>query len=207
MTNRNKIVLIHDGLIPKVDPLLIELQMKFGADQVIHYENSNSGLEYVTNNLNQKIIVILDMNFSKGELSGLQVFKNIREITSLVYIILITADEVIKIKNEDLIFLINHDAFALESVTTDYSKIIELVEDASHKLDARIDAVLEDWIFKQPVEKRDDPYLKTKDGKTYTLNNILESIRQQTEIGKKMEKNILKLTIDLLSRKKTELDD
>ena len=153
------------------------------------------------------MIVILDMNFSHGELSGIQVFKNIRDKTALIYVILITADEVLKIKNEDLIFLINHDAFALESVTADYSKIISLVESASHKLDARVDAVLEDWITKQSKEKREKPYLKTKDGKTYTLDNILESIRLQTDIGKQMERNILKLAIDLLTRQKTKLDD
>src|SRR5207237_4770687 len=143
MKNTTKIVVIHDGLFPKNDPLLVELRIKFGADAVIHYENSNEGLEYVLSKLNSKLIVILDMNFSKGELSGVQVFKNIRERTAMVYIILMTADEVYKIKNEDLIFLINHDAFALESVTSDYAKIISLVESASHKLDARVDAVLE----------------------------------------------------------------
>jgi DNA-binding LytR/AlgR family response regulator len=207
MTAPTKIVVIHDGLIPKVDPLLVELEIKFGEDAVIHYENSNDGLDYVLSNLNQKIIVVLDMNFSKGELSGLQVFKNIREKTALVYIILITADEAIKIKNEDLIFLINHDAFALESVTADYSRIIFLVESASHKLDARVDAVLEDWITKQSADKRAKPYLQTKDGKTYSLDDILESIRQQTAIGKQMERNILKLAVDLLTRQKSKLDD
>ena len=126
---------------------------------------------------------------------------------SLVYIILITADEVLKIKNEDLIFLINHDAFALESVTADYSKIISLVENASHKLDARVDAILEDWIIKQSADKRAKPYLQTKDGKTYTLDDILESIRQQTAIGKQMERNILKLAVDLLTSQKKKLDD
>jgi hypothetical protein len=40
-----KIVVIHDGLIPKVDPLLVELQIKFGQDSVVHYENSNDGLD------------------------------------------------------------------------------------------------------------------------------------------------------------------
>ncbi len=207
MNGGTKIVVIHDGLIPKVDPLLVELKLKFGDTQVEHYENSNQGLEYVLNNLNQKLIVLLDMNFSKGELSGIEVFKDIRNKTALVYVILITADEVIKIKNEDLITLINHDAFAIENVTSDYSKIISLVESASHKLDARVDAVLEDWITKQSEEKRAKPYLTTKDGKSHSLDDILNSIRQQTEIGKHMERNILKLAIDLLSRQKTKLDD
>lgn len=202
-----KIVVIHDGLILQNDPLLIELKTKFGETEVLHYENSNQGLDYVLTHLYQKMIVLLDVNFSKGELSGVQVFKDIREKTSLVYVILITADEFYKIKNEDLIFLINHDAFALESVTSDYSKIVSLVESASHKLEARVDAVLEDWITKQSKEKREKPYLKTKEGKTYTLDNILESIRQQTVIGKQMERNILTLAVDLLTRQKTKLDD
>jgi DNA-binding LytR/AlgR family response regulator len=202
-----KIVVIHDGLIPKVDPLLVTLQSKFGEKNVIHLENSNEGLDYIMNNINQKTIVVLDINFSKGELSGLEVFKSIREKTSLIYVILITADEIIKLKNDDLVFLINNDAFALESVTADYTRIVSLVESATHKLDARVDAVLEDWIIKQPNVKREKPYITTKDGKTYTLDNILESIRQQTEIGKHMERNILKLAVDLLTRHKTKLND
>lgn len=202
--NTIKIVVIHDGLIPDVDPILIEMKTKFGTDQVIHFANSNEGLDYVLKNLDQKMIVLLDMNFSKGELSGIEVFKDIREKTALVYIILITADEVIKIKNEDLITLINHDAFALESVTADYTKIISLVQNAAHKLDARVDAVLEDWIAKQPPEKREKPYLTAADGNSYSLNDILKSIRQQTEIGKEMERNILKLAIELLTRDKAK---
>jgi len=207
MDSLTKIVVIHDGLIPKVDPLIVELQNKFGEAQVVHHENSNQGLEYVLDNLNQKIIVVLDMNFSKGELSGVQVFKSIREKTALVYVILISADEVLKMKNDDLVFLINHDAFALESVTADYTKIISLVECAAHKLDARIDSVLEHWILQQSQEKREKPYLTTKDGKKYTLEEILVSIREQTEVGKQMERSILNLAINLLTRQKTTLDD
>ncbi len=202
-----KVVVIHDGLIPKVDPLLIELNSRFGEQEVTHFENSNQGLDHVLNNLNQKMIVLLDINFSKGELSGIQVFEDIRKKTALVYVILITADEYYKIKNEDLILLINHDAFAIENVTSDYTKIVSLVDSAAHKLDARVDSVLEEWITKQSKEKREKPYLKTKDGTSHTLNDILMSIRQQTEIGKQMERNILKLAVDLLARQKTTLDD
>ncbi|MEO6330826.1 MAG: hypothetical protein ABIO55_17960 [Ginsengibacter sp.] len=207
MNAPTKIVVIHDGLIPNVDPLLVALRIKFGEENVAHYENSDDGLNYVLENINQKIIVVLDINFSKGELSGWEVFKSIREKTALIYIILITADELVKLKNEDLKFLINHDAFALEDVTADYTKIVSLVEDASHKLNARVDSVLEDWITTQSKTKREKPYITTKEGRTYTLDDILESIRQQTDIGKHLERNILKLAVDLLTRQKTKLDD
>lgn len=197
-----KIVVIHDGLIPKVDPLLVMLKLKFGDDNVIHFENSNDGLDYVLKNLSQKMVVLLDKNFSKGEKSGIQVFEEIRKETFLVYVILVTADEYYKIKNEDLILLINHDAFAIENVTSDYKKIIALVDQAAHKLNARIDAVLEDWITKHKPEDRERPLLKTKDGKVYSMKDILESIRHQTEIGKEFEANLVKLAIDLFSKQK-----
>lgn len=197
-----KIIVIHDGLIPKVDPLLVMLRLKFGDDHVIHFENSNDGLDYVLKNLSQKMVVLLDKNFSKGEKSGIQVFEEIRNETFLVYVILVTADEYYKIKNEDLILLINHDAFAIENVTSDYKKIISLVDQAAHKLNARIDAVLEDWIAKHKSEDRGRPLIKTKDGKVYSMQDILESIRQQTEIGKEFETNLAKLAIDLFSRQK-----
>lgn len=197
-----KIVVIHDGLIPKVDPLLVMLKLGFGDDNVIHFENSNEGLEYVLGNLSQKMIVLLDKNFSQGERSGIQVFEEIRKNTSLVYVILITADEYYKIKNEDLILLINHDAFAIENVTSDYTKIISLVESAAHKLNARIDAVLEEWIARHKPEDREKPLLRTKEGKIYSMNDVLESIRHQTDIGKDFEVSLVKLAIDIFSRQK-----
>lgn len=208
MLQPTKIIVIHDGLETRraEDPLLVSLKISFPACEVIHFENSNIGLEYVLKNLNQKIIVILDINFSEGELSGVQVFEGIRKQTSLVYVIMVTARSLKEINNNDLISMINNDALAIENVFS-YPKIIKLVEDAVHKLDVRVDSVLEEWITKQTEEKREMPYLKIKGGKTYTLNDILKSIREQTELGRQLERNILKLAIDLLVRQKTQLDD
>lgn len=206
MNSPTKIVVIHDGLIGKDDPLLVTLRMKFEDENVIYRENSNVGLEYVLGNINQKMIVVLDIGFNKGELSGWEVFRSIREQTSLVYVILVTADELIKINPENLKFLINHDAFALEDVTADYSRIVSLVEKASHKLNARVDAVLEDWINNHSKEEIEKPYL-TSDGKTYSLKDLQLEIRKDTEFGREIERKILRLTIDLLTRGKKSIND
>lgn len=203
--NSIKIVVIHDGLIPIDDPLLIELKEVFGKEQVVHYENSNEGLRYVLENLSQKMIVLLDIDFNK-DLSGIRVFEKIRKQTSLVYIIMITANELSFIKKEDLILMINHDAFAVESIANDYTEVIKLAKKAAYNLETRVDAILEEWISNKSKPERERPYLKTKDGKTYSLNEVLDSIRQQTDLGKTMERNILKLAVDLLVRKKTSLD-
>jgi hypothetical protein len=54
---------------------------------------------------------------------------------------------------------------------------------------------------------REKPYLLTRSGQSYSLNQILQEIRLQTEFGKGMERNILNLTIDLLARQKEQLTD
>ena len=202
-----KIIVIHDDIVER-SPIMVTLEMKYGKDNIVLYNHSQQGLDYVLKNLGQKMVVLLDKNFYDGkEKSGIQVFQEIREKTALVYVILTSVSKLSDFDDESLKSLINNELFAFESFTSDYSKIIELITKAVENLEIRVDAVLEDWISKQSIEKRESPYLKTKDGKTYTLNDILDSIRQQTKIGKQMERNILKLAVDLLARQKTKLDD
>jgi DNA-binding NtrC family response regulator len=200
-----KIVVIHDGLIPKIDPLLIVLKENYGEEFVIHFENSNQGLDYILANLNQKMVVLLDVNFSDGELTGIQVFENIRKETALVYVIMITARLLSEISHEDLITMINHEAVAIENVFN-YPQILSLVEKASHQMEVRIDSALEQWIISHPEEDKDKPYITSRTGKTYTLRNILDEIRRQTNYGQDIEKKILMLAVDLLARGKKQID-
>jgi DNA-binding NtrC family response regulator len=202
---QTKIVVIHDGLMQGNDPLLVELQMKFGKDQIVHFEKSNEGLDYVLENLNQKMIVLLDINFSNGEKNGITVFEEIRQKTALVYVILVTANQLSSIKNEDLVLLINHDAFAIENVDSGSQKIISLIDKAVHKLNVQVASVMEQWICEQPEDNQNKPYL-LRDGRAYTFADILSEVRNETEIGKEMEMNILLLAIDLFA-KNNENDD
>jgi len=200
-----KIVVIHDGLIPRIDPLLISLQSEFGHDSVIHLENSNKGLNYVLENLNQKMIVLLDINFSQGEKSGVQVFEDIKNRTALVSVIMVTARLLNEISHDDLIKMINHDAFAIENVHN-YPQIVELVKSAAHKMEVRVDSALEQWISQHPEIDTQKPYIATRTGETFSLFQLLEAIRLQTVDGKEVEKNILMLAIDLLGREKRKID-
>lgn len=201
-----KIVVIHDD-ISDTSPIMVMLRIKYGDDNVILHKHSQPGLEYVLNNLGQKMVVLLDKNFYDGkEKSGIQVFEEIRAKTSLVSVILTSVSNISDVGEENLKILINNDLFAFESFTSDYSKIIELIDKAVESMQLRIDAILEDWIVSQPEEKREKQYITTKGDKSYTLNEVLQSIRQRTEIGKSLEQNILKLAVDLLTRKNTKLD-
>tara|TARA_R110002051_G_scaffold324546_1_gene422315 strand:- start:2014 stop:2655 length:642 start_codon:yes stop_codon:yes gene_type:complete len=206
-----KIVVIHDDLFDEennTSPIIVTLKLKYGESNVVLFRHSREGLDYVLNNLGQKMVVLLDRNFQDSrEIDGIEVFEKIREETSLVYVILVTASRISEINSDVLKKLINKDLFKLESFTSDYTKIVNLIDEAIQLLDVRVDAVIEDWIVRHPVEKRNQVILKTKEGETYTMNDLLESIRKQTDVGITFEKNLLKLAIELFSRQKLKLDD
>ena len=69
-----------------------------------------------------------------------------------------------------------------------------------------IETALEQWILSQPNEKRGEQYV-TAYGKTYTMNEILTEIRNQTDFGKKIVRNIITLTIELIARGKKQLNN
>jgi len=202
-----KIVVIHDDINER-SPIMVEMKVKHGESNVILFQHSQEGLDYVLSNLGQKMIVLLDRNFHDGkEIDGIEVFEKIREKTSLVYVILVTVSKISEIDGEVLKKLINKDLFKLESFTSDYSKILALIDEALLVLGVRVDAVIEDWIMRHTEDKRDQVILKTREGRSYSMNDILESIRMQTEIGVTFEKNLLKLAIELFSRQKLKMDD
>jgi len=202
-----KIIVVHDD-IPDTHPIMVMLKVNHGDDNVLLFKHSQEGLDYVLDNLGTKMIVLLDKNFyGNKEISGVRVFEKIREKTSLVYMILITVSKITELDDEDLKMLINKDLFKFESFTSDYSKILKLVDDALLDLSIRIDSVIEEWIMRHSQEARNRPLIKDKDGKTYSMDQVLESIRQQTEIGVEFERNLLKLAIEIFSRQKLLTND
>lgn len=202
-----KIVIIHDDVIED-HPMIVELGLKHGPENIILFPHSKDGLNYVLENLGQKMVVLLDKNFKDPQdISGLRVFEGIREKTSLVYVILITVSKITEIDDDELKMLINKDLFKFESFTSDYTTIINLIDEAILSLSLRVDSVIEDWIMRHPPEKREQTLFKTKEGVAYSMNDVLDSIRKQTDIGVGFERSLLKLAIELFGRQKLKIDD
>ncbi len=119
-----RIIVIHDD-IDESYPLIVMLKHKYGAENALFFKHSQKGLEYVLENIGQKMIVILDKNFKdRNDISGLQVFEKIRERTILVYVVLITANSLTDFTEDELKTLINKDLFRLESFTQNYQIIL-----------------------------------------------------------------------------------
>ena len=201
-----KIIIIHDD-IKLNDPLIITLNEEFGEGNIKLEKRSSEGLKYIHENLSSKLIVLLDFDLGAGEPHAPEVIEKIREDTSLVYVIIITAKQFSSISHEALIKFINNDALAIIQNTADIKEIISLVKEAEHKLDTRIDCVLEQWISRHSDKDREKPYLTTRSGKVYTLNDLMIEIRKETPLGQQMEKSILQLAIELLTKGTKKLDD
>lgn len=197
-----KIIVIHDDIF-ETSPIMVMLREKHGDENVLLFTHSQDGLDYVLENLGCKMIVLLDKNFKEArDISGIRVFEKIKEKTSLVYIILITVSKITELDDDEIKMLINKDLFKFESFTSDYTTILGLVDEALLNLSLRVDCVIEEWIMKHPYEARNRPLIKNKEGVSFTMNEVLESIRMQGEVGVEFERSLLKLAIEIFSRQK-----
>ena len=178
------------------------LRLEFPNATIEEYTSAKKGAEYIFQNLDKKRIVFLDYKFGANDWQGLDVLKKIRNKTSLLYIILMTA-EIVNIKREELIELISDDGVSLISCDEDYEVYIKLVEKYLSFMDAKLDCVLEQWIINHPLDK-DKTYI-IEGNKHYSLNDILCEIRNQTPFGKEVEKKMLSLTVHLLTQSKEDI--
>lgn len=202
--NNTEIVIIDDSF-DMFDPLVVELREHFPAANVTVKNNPDDGLKYVLANLSKKIIVLLDYNFKTGQPKGHDVLLKIREATSLVYVIIMTAKQFSTIPHTELVDFVNNDALAVVQNTVDTAEMLKLVSKAAQQLSVRVDCVLEQWISNHSEDEQNEPYLTTTTGETYTLKDILREIRQQSAFGQKMERNIMMLAVDLLTRGKKQV--
>ena len=200
-------IIVIDDNMKKTDPLLKQLGLSFKDAKIILKENAKDALDCILNNLNSKMIVLLDYDMGKGEPNGTEIFLKIREKTSLLYVIIITAQLIDRIPNKELVEYVNRNALAVIDKTTSLEDKIKIVKDAIHSLDVRVDCVLEQWIYSHSEEQQNEPYLSTTAGNSYTLKEILTEVRKQTDFGRRMERNILMLAIDLLTRGKKQVND
>ena len=62
-----------------------------------------------------------------------------------------------------------------------------------------MDCVLEQWVKNHNSEVRSKPYMVTSEG-VLSLNDVLVRIRMRTSLGLKLEKQILQVAVDSLTK-------
>lgn len=194
---KTEIVVIDDQMKDN-DPFVRGIQKECPEDIVTVKQDAEEGVEYILSDLKKKVIVFLDCRFDSG-IQGIEALKKIREKTSLVYIVMMSANPLSQMEEETLKAMINHRGiFFISHNETD--KALELIEKVEYLMDSKVDCVLEQWITEKDEKFLEEPYLIVGDVE-YTLKNILNEIRLQTSFGKDVEKKIVRLAIHLLQNK------
>ncbi|MDR1388956.1 MAG: response regulator [Treponema sp.] len=201
------LVVIDDDATLRRDPFfLVEIKECFSDIDVVFFEDSGNAISFIIEKMavSEKTVILLDLGFPGNSLQGTGILKIIREKSLIIPVIIYTAS------NDDLIIaqeLINlkTTAFIRKSFSTaDKLKILKNVVDF---LDIDIAGAIEEWIKSNSEERRNIQFITTSDGKTFTLNDLLNDIRKETLTGKRFANNLLKLTVDLISRNREKLND
>jgi len=191
-------ILVIDDLFDEDEALYVELMHQYGEENVHLRKDSKTGLQYINDHLTERLVVLLDYHLGSGSLDGNQVLKKIRRKTSLIFTIIMTAHDLHDIDVDKYVELINNQALAFIKKTDGDDKILQVVAQAVHSLDNRVDCILEEWLNYFPDEERKKPYMTMPNDVTYSIQDIMNEIRMGSDIGKMAEKGIIKSAIDLI---------
>ena len=201
-----QIIVIDDDIETETREFFFQLQQKYGEANVLWKESPNDLKDYFKDKLNKRTVVILDYGFKNSHKTGLDCFKELQDCSSLLYIILYTARDVRTFSDDGLKEFINNRLMGLIFKTDDYPKLLQQVEKGFNEhLSRGVDAALEEWIIQLDEDERSEKILANREGKSWSLNDMLYEIRNRTPDGIEAERNIITLSLDLISRGKRTL--
>ncbi len=205
MTIPIRIVIIDDNLRDN-DPLVVALEEEYGQTNVKIIRNPTEGVDFVMENLSSKIVVLLDMDLGEKERRGDAVFMEIREKTTLVTVIIMSA-KLPSLSNEALRGFINNHAFSTINSNDSVKVNLPIIKNAVNQLNLRVDCALEEWILRNTPDDREKPFLTLRTGEKYSLNQVLAEIRKgnESELGMFFQESILNMAVELLARQKESL--
>ena len=199
-----KIVFIDDNLT-ETEPLVQNIRKNYkGADYNNIFKNPDEGLAYVLSNLDNKMIVFIDWNFSGNKKRGIDLLKEIRKKTSLLYIVMMSAnqlptdmplDSIIEMMNED-------NFFYLDRSNNDFLVVKSIIDKIQANWETKFDCILEQWLIRHPEDNNKEAFTEAATGKVYTWTDILSELRRQTAIGKSFEQKLNELYIYQINRSK-----
>ena len=195
-------ILIIDDHMSLHDPFVRSIRKNRPEAVVTVLDDAGKGVEYISNDLRKKVVVFLDCRFDSG-IQGVDALRRIREKTSLVYIVMMSANPLSQMEEETLKAMINHRGIFFIS-NTEMDKALELIEKIEYLMDSKVDCVLEQWIMDRDDIVSNEPYIIVG-GVEYSLRDILDEIRLQTPFGKEVEKKMVRLAVHLLQNKKASL--
>ena len=183
-----KVVFIDDNLKKGLrEPFVNSIKKLRPEIEPSVFINPEEGRSYVLENLNSRMIVFLDCRFDGYGLQGINLLKQIREKTSLLYIVMMSANNLGQIAGVDLVEMINQDyIWFLDRNNSTVQDACKLIDTISALWDSRFDCVLEHWLIRHQEDKEKVVY--SQNNKVYTWGQLLDEVRKQTEVGKDFER-------------------
>jgi len=207
MANNKPLIVIIDDDFTKDQPLYGFLETAYPTENLHIFQNSADGEKFVEQHLSQKTIVLLDIMFNGHEV-GVDVFNEISKKSALVCFIVMTGN-IEQVSRKGLENLINGHAWYIVQRDKPAKEILGIIKDAENHIDLRVDGALEQWVLRHSEEEQKKPFITTRSGNSYTLLDILQSLRtgDNEEIGQEIAGDILALAVDLLMQDKTKIGE
>ena len=182
--NKFHIIVVDDTMGEK-DTFVVELKLEFQQEANVEYFNDvDSAMSFVDAHMSERMILIMDCRFG-SVWQGIDAVLRLREQTSLVYVIMMSANNVNQLSSTDIVSLINTDnIFFIKNTDIDGAK--ERVNQIKSLLDSRFDCVLEQWLLRH--QKENDKVIYQKGQSGYTWSQLLNEVRLQTPVGRDFER-------------------
>ena len=190
------IIIVDDNMKP-TDAFIMWMKKKVLNAEVVSFRTVEEALSFIFEHLEEKMIIFLDCKFNMG-LQGVDGLMKIREKTSLVSVVMMSANSLNQMENLELEAMINSDKLYFIK-NGDLKKAEKLVAEIQKKWVSELDCVLEQWVKNHNSEVRSRPYMVTSEG-VLSLNDVLVRIRMRTSLGLKLEKQILQVAVDSLTK-------
>lgn len=190
------IIIVDDNMKP-TDAFIMWMKKKVLNAEVVSFRTVEEALSFIFEHLEENMIIFLDCKFNMG-LQGVDGLMKIREKTSLVSVVMMSANSLNQMENLELEAMINSDKLYFIK-NGDLKKAEKLVAEIQKKWVSELDCVLEQWVKNHNSEVRSKPYMVTSEG-VLSLNDVLVRIRMRTSLGLKLEKQILQVAVDSLTK-------
>lgn len=189
-------IIFIDDNFNEMSPLVQTMSVEFPQADVSNiFNDPEKGVKYILGNLDKPMVVFVDWNYEGTTKKGLSVLRSIREKTSLLYVIMMSANRIIRnnIQDSDIIEMMNAENFYFYDSSNDDADAVVLVKNVLRKMESKFDCVLEQWLIRHPDDK--SRVVIRQNGLNYTWNDVLREVRMQTEFGMDFERKANQSTI------------
>lgn len=179
-----KLVFIDDNMKDGTNDAFVRAIGKNLSDaELAVFTDPDEGLKFIMEHLNSQMIAFIDCKFDGFAKQGTDLLKDIRKKTSLLYIVMMSANNLKQIEGIDIAAMINEDfIWFYDRNNGSVEGACTLIQQITQYWSSRFDCVLERWLVRHPDDK--DKVVYSRNKTDYSWGQLLNEVRMQTEVGK-----------------------